>query len=278
MAKKEIYVNLKRFDIPKELGGVNSISKVENWAKTIISNVDELLEEYGKEARFTFLFPELHIISAVAAKSEKSVVEIGCQGVHREDVEEGKNFGAFSTQRTAKAMQAAGVSTTMIGHCEERNDKKNLLRLAGVEDFAVIHQVLREEVLTAQKAGLHVLFCVGETMEEQGRWQEVLRMQLTEGLQGADLEKVTIAYEPVWAIGPGKTPPGQEYIRMISEYIKEVMGDIPVVYGGGLKKDNAKMLSSIESIDGGLIALTRFQGDIGFYPEEYLEIVGEYLA
>lgn len=278
MAKKEIYVNLKRFDIPKELGGVNSLAKMENWAKTIVSTVGEPLKAYGKETRFTIFFPELHIISAAAAKGENSVVEIGCQGVYREDVEEGKNFGAFSTQRTAKAMKAAGVSTTMIGHCEERNDKKNLLRLAGVEDFRAIHQVLREEVITAQKAGLYVLFCVGETMEEQERWQDVLRMQLTEGLKGADLEKVTIAYEPVWAIGPGKTPPDRAYIEKISEYIKDITGGLPVVYGGGLKKDNAKMLSSIESIDGGLIALTRFQGDIGFYPDEYLEIVSEYLV
>lgn len=278
MANKEIYVNLKRFDIPKELGGVNSLADIGSWAETIIKNVDGSLKNYGEENRFTFFFPELHLIAAAEAREDNSVVQIGCQGVHREDVEAGKNFGAFSTQRTAKAMKAAGVSTTMIGHCEERNDKKNLLRLAGLEDYSAVHQVLREEVLTAQKAGLYVLFCVGETMEEQEHWQEVLKQQLTEGLKGADLQKVTIAYEPVWAIGPGKTPPDRAYIEKISEYIKEITGGLPVVYGGGLKKDNAKMLSSIESIDGGLIALTRFQGDIGFYPEEYLEIVSEYLV
>ena len=89
---------------------------------------------------------------------------------------------------------------------------------------------------------------------------------------------MTIGYEPIWAIGPGKTPPDAEYITMIGTYIKEVTDGMDVVYGGGLKKDNAAMLASIPVMDGGLIALTRFQGEIGFYPEEYLEIVDTYLG
>ena len=88
---------------------------------------------------------------------------------------------------------------------------------------------------------------------------------------------MVIGYEPVWSIGPGKTPADKSYITKTARYIKEKTGGLDVVYGGGLKKDNAKMLSSIEEIDGGLIALTRFDGDIGFYPEEYLEIIHTYL-
>ena len=60
--------------------------------------------------------------------------------------------------------------------------------------------------------------------------------------------------------------------------MKSVTGGMDVVYGGGLKQDNAEMLASIPEIDGGLIALTRFQGDIGFYPEEYLEIIRIYMG
>ena len=56
------------------------------------------------------------------------------------------------------------------------------------------------------------------------------------------------------------------------------MGDVDVVYGGGLKKENAAMVSSVAELDGGLIALTRFQGEIGFYPEEYLEIIDKYMG
>ena len=89
---------------------------------------------------------------------------------------------------------------------------------------------------------------------------------------------VTIAYEPVWSIGPGKTPAGKDYITKVARLVKDTLGDVPVVYGGGLKMDNAAMLASIPEIDGGLIALTRFSGDIGFYSDEYLGIVERYLG
>jgi len=82
----------------------------------------------------------------------------------------------------------------------------------------------------------------------------------------------------VWSIGPGETPAGKDYITKIARFVKERTSGMDVVYGGGLKADNAEMLASIEEIDGGLIALTRFQGEIGFYPEEYLEIIRLYLG
>jgi len=123
-----------------------------------------------------------------------------------------------------------------------------------------------------------VLYCVGETSEEQPRRFEVLAEQLAVGTEGVDLARLAIAYEPVWAIGPGKTPPDASYITEIARFIKGHLPGIPVVYGGGLKADNAEMLASIDEIDGGLIALTRFTGEIGFYPDEYLEIVRLYLG
>ena len=76
----------------------------------------------------------------------------------------------------------------------------------------------------------------------------------------------------------GKTPADKDYITKIARFVKERTGGMDVVYGGGLKADNAAMLASIDEIDGGLIALTRFQGEIGFYPEEYLEIIRLYLG
>ena len=113
---------------------------------------------------------------------------------------------------------------------------------------------------------------------EQENWQQVLGEQLSIGLEGVDTSKVVIGYEPVWSIGPGKTPAGKDYITMIARFVKERTGGLDVVYGGGLKVDNAEMLASIPEIHGGLIALTRFQGEIGFYPEEYLEIIKTYLG
>ena len=106
----------------------------------------------------------------------------------------------------------------------------------------------------------------------------MLGEQLEVGLRGADMGKVVVAYEPVWSIGPGKTPADKPYIQKVARFVREQTGGLDVVYGGGLKADNAQMLASIPEIAGGLIALTRFTGEIGFYPEEYLEIIRLYLG
>ena len=125
---------------------------------------------------------------------------------------------------------------------------------------------------------MQILYCIGEKSEEQAAWQKVLGDQLRQGLDGIDTAQVVIAYEPIWSIGPGKTPAGKDYITKIARFVKEQTGGLPVVYGGGLKTENAAMLASIPEIDGGLIALTRFSGQIGYYPEEYLEIIRLYLG
>ncbi len=145
-------------------------------------------------------------------------------------------------------------------------------------DTAAVNRLLNAEIKAAQAAGLSVLYCIGEKSEEQENWEAVLSEQLSIGLDGVDKSKVVIAYEPIWSIGPGKTPADKPYIEKIARFVKEKTGGLDVVYGGGLKKDNAEMLASIAEIDGGLIALTRFQGEIGFYPEEYLEIIRTYLG
>ena len=80
--------------------------------------------------------------------------------------------------------------------------------------------------------------------------QQVLAQQLEVGLSGADRHRVAIAYEPVWSIGPGKTPADQAYITKVARFVKAHTGGLPVVYGGGLKQDNAAMLARIPEIDG----------------------------
>ena len=275
---KHIYLNLKRFDVPVEYGGVNRLAPIPEWAAQIVSRTQEGLRQYDPaRVEFVQFFPEAHLLQAVAARVDDSPLQIGSQGVYRDNTAPGGNFGAFTTNRPASIVKALGCGAVLVGHCEERNDKKGILAEAGVTDAAAVNRLLNREVQCAVNARLKVVYCIGETQEEQPQWESVLGEQLSVGLEGVDKDRVVIAYEPVWSIGPGKTPAGKEYITKIARFVKERTGGMDVVYGGGLKTDNAAMLASIEEIDGGLIALTRFQGEIGFYPEEYLEIVRLYL-
>ena len=276
---KHLYLNLKRFDVPVEFGGVNRVAPIKDWGAFIVENTQDALAKYDRsEVEFAQFFPEAHILGAAAAKKPGSPVKIGCQGVHRADTAVGGNFGAFTTLRPASAAKALGCESVIIGHCEERNFYNDTLAEAGVKDPSATNRILNQEILRAVERGLNVLYCIGEKSEEQPQWEEVLGKQLDEGLAGVDRSRVVIGYEPVWSIGPGKTPAGKDYITMIARFVKERTGGMDVVYGGGLKTDNAEMLASIDEIDGGLIALTRFAGEIGWYPDEYLEIIHLYLG
>ena len=276
---KHLYLNLKRFDVPVEFGGVNRLAGVAEWGGHIVSSTQEALAKYDpSEVEFAQFFPEAHILGAAAAKKAGSPIKIGCQGVHRADTAVGGNFGAFTTLRPASAAKALGCESVIIGHCEERNFYNDTLAEAGVKDPSATNRILNQEILRAVERGLNVLYCIGEKSEEQPQWEEVLGKQLDEGLAGVDRSRVVIGYEPVWSIGPGKTPAGKDYITMIARFVKERTGGMDVVYGGGLKTDNAEMLASIAEIDGGLIALTRFSGEIGWYPNEYLDIIRLYLG
>ena len=276
---KHIFLNLKRFDVPVALGGVNRIAPMQEWGGFIVKNTQQALKKYDpSEVEFVQYFPEAHLLSAVAARCEGSPVQVGCQSVYRMNTAVGGNFGAFTTNRPVSAMKAMDVNYTIIGHCEERNDKMGILAEAGVTDTKAVNRILNQEIKLAVANGMKVLYCIGEKDTELDRWDEVLREQLEVGLAGVDKSQVVIGYEPIWSIGPGKTPAGRDYIQKIARFVKEVTGGIDVVYGGGLKVDNAEMLASIKEIDGGLIALTRFQGEIGFYPDEYIEIIRTYLG
>lgn len=303
---KHIYLNLKRFDISPDKGGVNRLAPVKDWGRAIVRATEDGLKKYtSMDVEFVQFLPEAHLLAAAGACGENSPIRLGCQGVYRKDTEPGGNFGAFTTNRTANAARELGCSHVLIGHCEERQDKLEILKAAGVEEETAnqtVNKLLNQEIKAALAAGLSVLYCIGEEAAQRGHWQQVLRAQIEEGLDGAKKQAdangqadakgqanvkgqadtgaphLAIAYEPVWSIGPGKKPAAQADIAQAAAYIKELTGGIPVVYGGGLKKDNARMLAQIPDIDGGLIALTRFTGEIGFYPDEYLEIIKEYLG
>ena len=276
---KHIYLNLKRFDVPVAYGGVNRLAPVKDWGAAVVTGTQEALRKYDPaKVEFVQYLPEAHLLGAVGALTEGSPVKVGSQGVYRVNTAPGGNFGALTTNRPASIVKAMGCTSTLIGHCEERNDKKGILAEAGVTDMSAVNRLLNQEIRCAQEAGLTVLYCIGETSEEQPQWEDVLGEQLDVGLAGVDLSRVVIGYEPVWSIGPGKTPADGPYIQKIARFVKDRTGGMDVVYGGGLKAENAAMLAAIPEIDGGLIALTRFSGEIGFYPEEYLEIIRLYLG
>ena len=276
-----IFVNLKRFDISPSHAGVNRLAPIHMWAPTIVSSLEQGLAQLAalpKDMVFSVFFPEAHLLGASQAKNVGAPfqVEIGCQSVHTQDTMAGGNFGAFTTSLPANAAVELGCSWTLIGHSEQRAKLAGMYQLADCDGRPAIHQILNQQVQQALQAGLKVLYCIGEKADEVNKTEEVLTEQLQQGLKDVDPSRIVLAYEPIWAIGPGKTPPSAEKIREIAILVKKLY-KAPLVYGGGLKKENAASIGAIQELDGGLIALTRFSGEIGFYPEEYLEIVRTYL-
>lgn len=306
---REIFVNLKRFEVPRRLGGVCPVDDPIQWVEFVIDECVRLGIGALKEARVTLFLPEALIPNALFqlhsyASVKTESLAIGCQGVFREDITPGGNFGAFTTNRPAAAMKNLGCAWSLIGHSEERHDKLGIMakydpEILGEESKKrnqakqAVDELIHAEVVSALKSGMNVLLCVGETAEEKGagefdiqkpRIRAVLKSQLEIGLKGISAlsGRVIIGYEPIWAIGPGKVPPGAEYIDFVASYVKEAVMEMvgfepTVVYGGGLKEENAAMIGGINSVDGGLIALTRFSGEIGFYPDELRKIIDKYM-
>jgi triosephosphate isomerase len=309
---RQIFVNLKRFDVPRSAGGLCPLEEPAIWIESVISEtIEQGLGAHPEKLRLVYLLPEGLLVTAANClksypKNRMQGLSIGCQGVHWEDVQPGKNFGAFTTSVPAKAAANLGSRWAIIGHSEERRAKLQVMNAYDpdikevlerqVRANRAVDQLVRAEVDCALGAGLKVLLCIGETAEERGGGdfeeqktgiREVLQSQILNGLQNAAEAvrdgKVVIGYEPVWAIGPGKTPPGKEYIAFVSDLIKQTVrektgAEIPVVYGGGLKEENAAMIAGIETIDGGLVALTRFTGEIGFDVQGLKGIIDRYLA
>lgn len=307
---KDIFINLKRFDVPRSKGGVCSSDNPKNWIEEIIHKSVELGIGCIGGINVVYLVPEALIIPAQNALTEYSFdrqgnLQVGCQSVFRDNIEPGKNFGAFTSNMPAASAYQIGCRWSIIGHSEERRDKQEII--GEFESDLNQNEALRErcakavdnlinrEVVSAMKQGIDVLLCIGETAEERGlgsfleqqpRIKAALGGQLERGLAGVSNfltgRKIVIGYEPIWAIGPGKTPPDREYIAYVSALIKNMVKnlyglDIPVVYGGGLKEENAAMIAGINSIDGGLVALTRFSGEIGFYVEDLKKIIEKYV-
>ena len=228
-------------------------------AKAVAAGVKEM----GKPACEFLVCPPFTLLYQVKKALRGAKVALGAQDAHF------AVKGAHTGDISPLMLKDLGCAYVILGHSERR------------ADHFETNELVAKKAAAAYEAGLKTIICIGETEQqrEEGKTIDVCSAQIMGSVpENADASNTVIAYEPVWAIGPGKTPPDKAYITKIGAFVKDATGGMDVVYGGGLKQDNAKMLASIPEIDGGLIALTRFQGDIGFYPEEYLEIIRIYMG
>ena len=188
------------------------------------------------------------MISAAAEAARGTLISIGAQNVNWEEE------GAFTGEISCRMLKDAGASFTLVGHSERRHIFH--------ESDALVNQKVKR-VLHNQ---MSCVLCVGETLEErqQGKTQEVLKKQLLQDLQGVSPDQmnlVTLAYEPVWAIGTGETATpevAQEAHRFCRSLIAQQWGDsiaehLIIQYGGSVKPENAAALLDQPDIDGFLV-------------------------
>lgn len=177
-----------------------------------------------------------------------SIIKLGAQNMHFEE------NGAYTGEVSASMLKSVGCEYVILGHSERR------------AIFGETDDLINKKIKKALSAGLKPIFCVGELLEERekGITNDVVKRQILKGLDGIsadDMKNIIVAYEPVWAIGTGKTAsPAQaqavhEFIRDLIEidYSLEVANDLVIQYGGSVKADNAKELLSQKDIDGALV-------------------------
>ena len=191
---------------------------------------------------------------AVGEAIKGSNIHLGAQNVHFAE------SGAYTGEISADMLKELGVEYVVIGHSERR------------QYFGETDETVNKRTITALTKGLTPIVCVGETLEERegGKTEEVLKRQLTEGLKGiADLSALVIAYEPVWAIGTGKTATSEQadetigYIRKVlaENFCKKCAEEVRIQYGGSMKPSNCKELMAMPEIDGGLIGGASLKAD-----------------
>ena len=191
--------------------------------------------------------PFLQIPAAVrAAKHTK--IAIGAQNCHFEE------NGAYTGEISCKMLAEAGVKYVIVGHSERRRDNNET------------DTTVNKKVLAALQAGLRPIICVGETLEMRDNdvTLDVVRMQVKTALRGVmqdQIRRVTIAYEPIWAIGTGYTATSEqagEVCEAIREVVRQLYGArlaraVSVLYGGSMNTANAAELLAQPDVDGGLI-------------------------
>jgi triosephosphate isomerase len=208
--------------------------------KSFVHALDSACWNVPSSVRPIFFPPSVYLAPAHGSRSYGSRVQLGAQNVSAHA------HGAYTGEISATMLYEMGARYVLVGHSERRQHHH--------EDDGIIKQ----KAMRAQEAGLIPVLCIGETAEQAqaGETQAVLRRQLA-AAQGLDWQSLMIAYEPVWAIGSGKTPSPDDIAvnhGMIIQIMQEEGDSVPpVVYGGSVKPENATSILNVGVVSGALI-------------------------
>jgi triosephosphate isomerase len=238
-----------------------------NWKmnKTIagaITLASELVRKIGSHEPPCLVAPTFIALDSVREVIKKSPIKLAAQNCHFED------DGAFTGEISASMLKAVGCEYVILGHSERR------------QYFGETDAIINKKVKKVLSEGLQVILCVGETLQEReaGITQTVVEAQVRGTLNGvseSEMKFITIAYEPVWAIGTGKTATPEQaeevhcFIRDLiqSLYSPSVSENLLIQYGGSVKGSNAKDLFQMPNIDGALV------GGASLKVEEFYQII-----
>ena len=221
-----------------------------------VSLASDLVSRLAASKERVMIAPPFTALAAVAAVIKGSSLILGAQNMGPE------TKGAHTGEISPVMLKDIGVKAVILGHSERRHS------------YFETDELINRKMLLAIEQELEPILCVGETLAEReaGRLESVIGGQVREGLKGisvANLSKVTIAYEPVWAIGTGKTATPADadavhgYIRSVlsSLYGEAAAKTMVIQYGGSVKADNAAELMSMPNIDGALVGGASLKAD-----------------
>ena len=243
----------------KVIAGNWKMHKLPNEAIDFIDRLTPLVKDTKNEVVVCVPYTDLFYALLTAQGTN---IKIGAQNMHFEEK------GAYTGEVSAQMLKSIGVEYVIIGHSERR------------QYFNETDETVNKKVKTAFKHELKPIVCVGETLEqrEAGKAEEIITNQTEKALEGLTDEQVQntiIAYEPIWAIGTGKTATSEDAnnaIKAIRDKICQIYGQnvgksIIIQYGGSVKSANCKELFTTSDIDGGLV------GGASLDPEEFAKII-----
>lgn len=195
-------------------------------------------------------------LSQVKKETEGTELKVGAQNMHWEE------SGAFTGEISPLMLKEIGVDYVIIGHSERR------------QYFGETDEIVNKKIKAAIKHNINPIICVGETLEQRDKniHKELVESQILKALDGIDIEKIikiVVAYEPIWAIGTGKTATSEEandmilFIRNIlrNKYGQEIAEKVRIQYGGSVKPSNITEIMSQSDIDGALVGGASLKAD-----------------